>query len=102
MGLMGPKLDGKEVAVFLRACPGLAKTTIGELLGEPSDFWLTVLAEFVATFDFTGGPLQTHSFTHVHTHTVAPCCMRVLLCLQNTDSCGRESSNERFAAYSPE
>ena len=54
MGLMGPKLDEREVALWLRTCPGLAKTTIGELLGEPSEFWLKVLAHFVGTFDFTG------------------------------------------------
>lgn len=28
---------------FLRACPGLSKQTIGELLGEPDQFYLQVL-----------------------------------------------------------
>mmetsp|Transcript_17390 Transcript_17390/g.52068 ORF Transcript_17390/g.52068 Transcript_17390/m.52068 type:complete len:1953 (-) Transcript_17390:228-6086(-) len=54
MGLMGQKLDAKEVALFLRTCPGLAKKTIGELLGEQSEFWLAVLEGFVHTFDFRG------------------------------------------------
>ena len=54
MGLMGEQLDAAEVARFLRRCPGLSKVTIGELLGEPSEFWLSVLTHFVDTFDFAG------------------------------------------------
>ena len=57
MGLMGEALDAGDVARFLRVCPGLSKTTIGELLGEPSEFWLSVLANFVSTFDFAGARL---------------------------------------------
>jgi hypothetical protein len=30
------------IGYFLRACPGLNKTTIGELLGEPDRFYLKV------------------------------------------------------------
>ena len=51
---MGEKLEAGEVARFLRNCPGLSKTTIGELLGEPSDFWVSTLARFVDNFDFRG------------------------------------------------
>ncbi len=54
MGLMSEQLDAGEVARFLRVCPSLSKTTIGELLGEPSEFWLSVLANFVDTFNFAG------------------------------------------------
>jgi Sec7-like guanine-nucleotide exchange factor len=57
MGLLAEPLDAREVACFLRRCPGLSKTTIGELLGEPSEFWLSVLTHFVDTFDFAGQPL---------------------------------------------
>ncbi|KAF8061912.1 hypothetical protein HT031_004172 [Scenedesmus sp. PABB004] len=39
---------------FLRVCPGLNKTTIGELLGEPDQFFLKVLDAFTSTFDFGG------------------------------------------------
>jgi Sec7-like guanine-nucleotide exchange factor len=54
MGLLAEPLDAREVARFLRRCPGLSQTTIGELLGEPSEFWLSVLTHFVDTFDFAG------------------------------------------------
>lgn len=30
------------IGYFLRVCPGLNKTTIGELLGEPDKFYLKV------------------------------------------------------------
>jgi hypothetical protein len=30
------------IGYFLRVCPGLNKTTIGELLGEPDRFYLKV------------------------------------------------------------
>jgi Sec7 domain len=42
------------VAKFLRSCPGLVKSSIGELLGENDDFFLAVLDEFTLTFDFAG------------------------------------------------
>lgn len=54
MGLLDEELDPRAVAQFLRQCPGLSKSTIGELLGEPAEFWLKVLSAFVATFDFSG------------------------------------------------
>lgn len=44
------------MARFLRFCPGLSKSTIGELLGENEDFFLEVLDAFTATFDFAGAP----------------------------------------------
>ncbi len=54
IGLLGPEPEPRAAARFLRWCPELSKATIGELLGEPSDFFLGVLAEFVRTFDFKG------------------------------------------------
>ena len=42
------------MARFLRRCPGLSKSTIGELLGDPDDFFLAVLACFTKSFDFAG------------------------------------------------
>ncbi len=44
------------MARFLRFCPGLSKSTIGELLGENEDFFLEVLDAFTATFYFAGAP----------------------------------------------
>ncbi len=54
IGLLAAERDPRAAARFLRRCPELSKATIGELLGEPSDFFLAVLAEFVRTFDFKG------------------------------------------------
>ncbi|KXZ43436.1 hypothetical protein GPECTOR_90g522 [Gonium pectorale] len=46
----------KELATrlgqFLLVCPGLNKTTIGELLGDPDAFYLEVLEAFTAGFNF--------------------------------------------------
>eukprot|EP00775_Hariotina_reticulata_P002969 gene2969-3254_t len=42
------------IGYFLRVCPGLNKTTIGELLGEPDKFNLKVLDSFTSTFEFKG------------------------------------------------
>ncbi|WIA18254.1 hypothetical protein OEZ85_009722 [Tetradesmus obliquus] len=42
------------IGYFLRVCPGLKKTTIGELLGEPDRFYLKVLDAFTSTFNFSG------------------------------------------------
>lgn len=53
-----PALDEEALARcignFLRVCPGLQKTTIGELLGEPDPFYLKVLDAYTATFAFSG------------------------------------------------
>ena len=54
VGIFGEKLESRAVARFLRKCPGLSKQTIGELLGEHSDFYLKVLDEFTKTFNFKG------------------------------------------------
>lgn len=58
-GLPGPDVASEaELAAclgrFLRACPGLNKTSIGELLGEPADFYLKVLDAYTQSFDFRG------------------------------------------------
>ena len=52
--LLGEDLDARKIARFLRFCPGLAKQTIGELLGENDAFFLEVLDEFTQTFAFKG------------------------------------------------
>ncbi|KAK9841755.1 hypothetical protein WJX81_000904 [Elliptochloris bilobata] len=54
LGLLAEELDAAAVARFLRFCPGLSKSIIGELLGENEDFFLEVLDAFTATFDFAG------------------------------------------------
>ena len=54
LGLLREELDAAAVARFLRFCPGLSKSTIGELLGENEDFFLEVLEAFTDTFDFAG------------------------------------------------
>lgn len=52
--LPGPKLDAVAVAHFLRACPGLAKPAIGEILGEKGPFYDAVREAFLNTFEFEG------------------------------------------------
>eukprot|EP00887_Chlorella_sp_A99_P008000 scaffold12.g8000.t1 len=52
--LPGPKLDAVAVAHFLRACPGLAKPAIGEILGEKGPFYDAVREAFLKTFEFEG------------------------------------------------
>lgn len=54
MKLLPPVLEGPAVAAFLRSCPGLAKTAIGEILGGRDPFNEEVREAFMATFDFTG------------------------------------------------
>lgn len=53
--LLPRELDAQTLARFLRACPGLAKPAIGEILGERDTFYEDVRAAFMQTFDFTGG-----------------------------------------------
>lgn len=60
-------LDPVAVAMFLRVCPGLSKTTVGELLGEADDFYLDVLEAFTNTFDFTGMRIDTALRTYLET-----------------------------------
>ena len=63
VGLLSAEPVPREVACFLRHCPGLSKSTIGELLGDPEEFFLSVLAAFTKSFDFTGAlhPGQCYS-----------------------------------------
>ncbi|CAL8465729.1 g5265 [Coccomyxa elongata] len=58
LGLLSESLDPGEVARFLRHCPGLSKQTIGDLLGENDQFFLDVLDDFTATFNFKGLPFD--------------------------------------------
>lgn len=53
--LLPRELDAATLARFLRACPGLAKPAIGEILGERDAFYEDVRAAYMQTFDFTGG-----------------------------------------------
>ncbi|KAK9807735.1 hypothetical protein WJX72_007547 [[Myrmecia] bisecta] len=46
--------DAKTVARFLRTCPGLSRTIIGNLLGENNEGCLRVLDEFTRSFSFEG------------------------------------------------
>lgn len=52
--LLDERPGAKQVARFLRFCPGLSKHIIGDLLGEHDDFFLQVLDEFTQTFEFQG------------------------------------------------
>ncbi|GIL44250.1 hypothetical protein Vafri_1768 [Volvox africanus] len=47
------KVLATRLGQFLRTCPGLNKTTIGELLGDPDPFYLQVLESYTTGFDFT-------------------------------------------------
>lgn len=53
--LLPSSLEPSVVARFLRCCPGLAKGSIGEILGERDEFYERVRWAFMETFDFTGG-----------------------------------------------
>ncbi|KAG2488975.1 hypothetical protein HYH03_012417 [Edaphochlamys debaryana] len=46
------KVLATRLGQFLRTCPGLNKTTIGELLGDPDPFYLQVLEAYTIGFDF--------------------------------------------------
>lgn len=72
LGLLEEELDAAAVARFLRFCPGLSKSTIGELLGENEDFFLEVLDAFTATFDFAGAPRTACAAPTVLTHASKP------------------------------
>ena len=57
LGLLPPGENGlvpNVIARFLRSCPGLAKASIGEVLGERESFFDEVRDAFAETFDFTG------------------------------------------------
>jgi len=52
-GLLPDPLTPKAVAAFLRYTRGLENSLKGELLGEHDEFSISVLHEFVKTFDFS-------------------------------------------------
>ena len=54
LGLLPSPLTAQTVARFLKACPGLSKSAIGEILGERGDFYEDIRAEFCDLFDFHG------------------------------------------------
>ncbi len=56
--LLPAEPDAGAVARCLRACPGLEKAAIGEVLGERDEFHDAVRAAFGATFDFAGLPFD--------------------------------------------
>jgi brefeldin A-resistance guanine nucleotide exchange factor 1 len=53
--LLPHALEPDAVARFLRFCPGLAKASIGEVLGERDLFYEQVRQAFIETFLFRGG-----------------------------------------------
>lgn len=56
--LLPEKLDPSSVASFFRYTTGLDKSILGDFLGDPDEFALEVLEEFVRTFDFQGMSLD--------------------------------------------
>ena len=52
--LLPSPLTAQSVANFLRACPGLLKSAVGEVLGEREQFYDEVRDAFCDTFDFRG------------------------------------------------
>ncbi len=52
--LLPHALNPDAVARFLRFCPGLAKASIGEVLGERDLFYEQVRQAFIETFMFKG------------------------------------------------
>ncbi|OAY68760.1 ARF guanine-nucleotide exchange factor GNL2 [Ananas comosus] len=59
--------DSKSLAYFFRYTPGLDKNKIGDYLGDPSEFNLSVLKEFTETFDFSGVILDIALRTYLET-----------------------------------
>lgn len=59
--------DPKSMACFFRYTPGLDKSKIGEYLGDPDEFNLSVLAQFTKTFDFSGSLLDIGLRTYLET-----------------------------------
>lgn len=53
------KIDPEAIAKFLRVCPDLDKTMIGELLGDAKEFYINVLECYTDLFDFTGKSIDT-------------------------------------------
>lgn len=46
--------DDVAVARFLRTCPGLSKSIVGDLLGQNTERCLRILDAFTHMFDFSG------------------------------------------------
>jgi len=46
--------DDVAVARFLRTCPGLSKSIVGDLLGQNNERCLRILDSFTHMFDFSG------------------------------------------------
>lgn len=59
--------DPKAFAFFFRYTSGLNKNSIGEYLGDPDEFHLSVLKEFTETFQFAGMILDTALRTYLET-----------------------------------
>jgi Sec7-like guanine-nucleotide exchange factor len=47
-------IDGASIASFLLTTPGLDRTAVGELLGDPDDLALACLKAYTQAFDFKG------------------------------------------------
>ena len=54
INLLPQELTAESVAKFLYTARGLSKNVVGELLGDPKEFYLKVLDAFVNLFDFKG------------------------------------------------
>jgi len=54
INLLPQELTPESVARFLYTARGLSKNVVGELLGDPKEFYLKVLDYFVTLFDFKG------------------------------------------------
>ena len=52
--LLPTPLTARAVARFLKGCPGLSKSAIGEVLGERDQFYEEIREEFCDTFNFGG------------------------------------------------
>ena len=62
--------DDVAVARFLRTCPGLSKSIIGDMLGQPNQRCLQVLDAFTHMFDFSGGAPAVD-----HHRAACPACL---------------------------
>ncbi|XWS26881.1 hypothetical protein CRYUN_Cryun26dG0068200 [Craigia yunnanensis] len=59
--------NAKAFGFFLLYTPGLAKSMIGDHLGDPDEFHLQVLEEFTGTFEFKGMILDSALRTYLET-----------------------------------
>ena len=50
------------IARFLRTCPGLSKSIVGDLLGQNTERCLRILDAFTHMFDFSGAASQSLYF----------------------------------------